>query len=90
MLRLLCCLLLLGLSFFHIRPLKRERGDLVMRIETRILDGKQILTIKKFAQRMRERLSIADWNFDTRRRIIEELAACRRETISLQAGLMVN
>jgi hypothetical protein len=46
---------------------------LVMRIETRILDGKQILTIKKFAQKMRERLSIASWDFDTRRRIIEEL-----------------
>jgi hypothetical protein len=44
-----------------------------MRIETRILDGRQVLTIKKFAQRMRERLSVADWNFDTRRRIIEEL-----------------
>jgi site-specific DNA recombinase len=56
-----------------IGALGRERGNLIVQLENKTLTDEQILTIQGFTAKLRERLPLADRNFEARRGVIESL-----------------
>jgi site-specific DNA recombinase len=70
-----------------IRALEGERTDLVAHLKARTLTPDQIQSLQAFAAKVGRGLDLAEADFDTRRRIIEELNV--RATLTIEDGQRV-